>query len=203
MAIDATTVGIIIGLSSGAAIAIRPFAGSIIDSVNKKHLLLLCEALYTIAIFGHAFSNSVAFLMIFRLVYGIGMCFCGALTMVMAVDSVPKSKIASSVGIFSLIGVVATALGPVIGLVVSDKHGINAAFMLCGVFSFLGLITGCLLKYPSKKYKINVSVRGAFAKEAVVTTIMLVLLILATAGVYSFIVLYTERKNISGVSYFF
>lgn len=203
MAIDTTIVGIIVGLSPGVALLIRPFAGSVIDSVNKKYLLLLCQAFYTIAIFGYAFSNSVELLMIFRVVFGVGMGFHGALTMTMAADSVPRSKIASSVGVFSLVGVVAGAFGPVIGFTVSDRYGINAAFLLCGVFSFVGFITGFLLKYPSEKRKINISVRGALAEEAIVPTIMAVLLLLATAGVSSFIVLYTDSKNISGVSWFF
>jgi len=203
MQLDPSITGTILGLASGAALVIRPFGGSVIDSANKKHLLLFCETMYTIAVFGYAFAGSVPSIMLFRIIFGIGMGFCGALCMTMAADSVPKEKVSSAVGVFAVIGTVATAIGPVISLEINKRFGIKVAFLVCGVFSLTGLLIGFLLKYPKERKKINVSIKGAFTMSAMVPSVMCVFMLLSSATVMSFIVTYTNYKNIEGVSMFY
>ena len=199
-----TLTGFVIGISSGLALLSRPFAGSILDSARKKPLLILCTALYSVAIYGYAISVNVALTLLFRIIFGLAMIFSGALTMAMATEALPKSKIASGIGVFSLFAVISTALGPMIGLAVAEKLGTAAAFILCGTLNTIGLALCFALKYPKEEKKqIKIDVRGAFAKEAVIPSVLMFLLQLAVAGMTSFLVLYADSKNISGMSWYY
>ena len=200
----ATVTGIVIGLASGSALLMRPIAGSVIDGARKKRLLLICELLFTIAVFGYAVSTTVWLTVVFRVVYGIGMGFFGALDLTMATDALPKSRIASGIGFFSLVAVAGQALGPMICISAAEKHGVKFAFILAGIFLTAGLLIGLLLKYPREKdRRIEISVKGAFAKEALIPGVLMFLLISAGSSITSFIVLFAGEKGVPGVSGFF
>ena len=199
-----TLTGFVIGISSGLALLSRPFAGSILDSARKKPLLILCTALYSIAIYGYAVSVNVALTIFFRVVFGMAMIFSGALTMSMATEALPEGKIASGIGIFSLASVISNAVGPMISLAVAEKVSVAAAFVLGGTFNTIGLALCFALRYPSEeKKKIKIDVSGAFAKEAAIPSILMFLLQVAVAGITSFLVLFADSRNVTGMPYYY
>ena len=196
--------GFVIGISSGLALLSRPFAGSVLDSAKKKPLLIICTALFSVALYGYAVSVNVALTVIFRIVQGIAMIFSGALGMAMATEVLPQSKIASGIGVFSLFAVISGALGPMIGLAVAEKISVSAAFILAGTLNTIGLVMCFALKYPEKEtQKIRIDVRGAFAKEAVVPSILIFILQMSVAGITSFLVLFADSKGIGGMPYYY
>ena len=200
----ATVTGIVIGIASGSALLMRPIAGSVIDGARKKQLLLQCELFFTIAVFGYAVSDTVGLTIVFRVVYGIGMGFFGALDLTMATDALPLSRIASGIGVFSLVAVAGQAIGPMICISAAENWGVRFAFILAGIFCGTGLLIGFLLRYPKeKRHKIDISVKGAFAKEALIPGVLMFLLISAGSSIMSFIVLFAGFKEVPGVSWFF
>ena len=201
---SATVIGVVIGISSGVALLMRPVAGSIIDGASKKFLLMLCEFLYAVAIFGYAFSSTVFLTVVFRFVYGLGMGFFGAVNLAMATDALPKSRIASGIGIFSLMTVAGQAVGPLICIEVAERYGVSKAFLLAGTFTAVGFLLGFLLKYPKReRQKIQIKISGAVAKEAMLPGILFFLLMSASSSVSSFIYLFAAEKGVPGVSRFF
>ena len=196
--------GFVIGISSGLALLSRPFAGSILDSARKKPLLILCTALYSVALYGYAVSVNVALTIIFRVIFGLAMVFSGALTMAMATEALPEGKIGSGIGVFSLFAVISTALGPMISLAFQERFGVPAAFILCGTFNTIGLALCFLLRYPNEeKKKIRIDVRGAFAKEAAMPSVLMFLLQLSAAGITSFLVLFVESRGVTGMPLYY
>lgn len=201
---SSSLIGTIIGIFSITALLMRPVTGSAIDSLNKKHLLVGAMSVITAAIFGYGFSFSVPVLIAFRLMHGIGMGFTGPLCLTMATDSLPASKIASGIGIYTLGVVIAQAFGPAIGLKIAEAFSCNAAFFTAGVLNVVAVAIASLIKYEhTNTNKFRISLSGMVAKEALIPASMTFLTSLSTAGVNSFLVLYAESKGISGVSLFF
>ena len=50
---SSSLIGTIVGIFSVTALLLRPFTGSAIDSLNKKHLLVGAMSVITVAIFGY------------------------------------------------------------------------------------------------------------------------------------------------------
>ncbi|MBR5731569.1 MAG: MFS transporter [Firmicutes bacterium] len=201
---SATVTGVVIGISSGVALLMRPVAGSIIDGASKKFLLQLCVFLYAVAIFGYSISGTIFLTIVFRVVFGLGMGFFGAVNLAMATESLPKSKIASGIGIFSLMTVAGQAIGPMICIGVAEKYGVSKAFLLAGTFSFMGFLLGFLLKYPKQQRgKIDIRLSGAFAREAMLPGILFFLLMATSSSITSFIYLFAADKGVPGVARFF
>ena len=201
---SSSLIGTIVGIFSVTALLLRPFTGSAIDSLNKKHLLVGAMSVITVAIFGYGLSLSIPVLIFFRLMHGIGMGFTGPLCLTMATDSLPPSKIASGIGVYTLGVVIAQAFGPAIGLEIAETFSCNAAFFFAGALNVAAVAIAMLIKYEHvSTRKFTVSLSGMVAKEALVPASMTFLTTLSTAGVNSFLVLYAESKGISGVSLFF
>lgn len=201
---SSSLIGTIIGMFSVTALLMRPITGTAIDSLNKKYLLIACMSIITAAIFGYSISFSVPVLIAFRLLHGIGMAFSGALCLTMATDSLPSSKIASGIGVYTLGAVIAQAVGPAIGLEIAEIFNCNAAFITAGILNVIAVLMATQMKYtPGESKKFRFSLSGMIAKEALIPASMTFLATLATAGINSFLVLYAESKSIPGVSLFF
>ncbi|MBQ6395077.1 MAG: MFS transporter, partial [Atopobiaceae bacterium] len=98
----ASIVGLVGGLFAATALLMRPVAGPSVDYFNKQKLYTGAIGVLVLSYLGFAISNNVGMVIAARLLQGCGMGFTGPLGMAIASESLPKDKIASGIGIYSL-----------------------------------------------------------------------------------------------------
>ncbi|MEJ2210728.1 MAG: MFS transporter [Anaerolineae bacterium] len=133
--------GIVISLFGLIASLGQPFAGAVIDRVNRRKpfvvggLLLLCAATASFAL-----ASRFSHLLILRGVQGLGVAIAIPPTLALLTNSTKKESRGGSMGIFSTFRVSGLAVGPLLGGFVNDHYGFDTTFFVGAAFTLAGAI---------------------------------------------------------------
>jgi MFS family permease len=201
----ALVVGIVSGAFGVTALAVRPAVGVATLRLRNRHLLVLTLSAMVIAFALYAFSTNLTLLIIARLVHGAAMGFLAPVTLAMAAEALPPSRIAQGIGIFSLGQAVSTAIGPGAGLWLLGNVGAPISFLIGGgLLLVAALVASRLHSEPPDRENGGPLGFGSFiAKEAVIPAVLMFCLAGAFSGVNTFIVLYGESRGVGEIGLFF
>ena len=154
-AADKQMIGLVLSGYTLTALMVRPFSGWLIDSFQRKTMLLLCYFLFFIFFAGYFLAWSVLLFAIIRTLHGLPF---GALTVAsstMAIDVLYPSRRAEGIGYYGLSNNVAMAIGPTVGLflynVVPD---FNYIFAVSLITAGIGLAVDWSIK-PLKRQQVS------------------------------------------------
>ena len=108
-------IGLIMGIHSVVAIAIRPFFGRMIDVRGGRRIALLGLFILIISVpFFHFVTDAGWLPFLLRALAGLGWGISMTATIAMCSDLAPADRLAKSMGIIGVAGLVANALGPLL-----------------------------------------------------------------------------------------
>lgn len=199
-------VGFVSGAFAVTAILVRPFAGPAFDSFSKKRLLMIAMALICVAMASYAVARSVPAVIAGRLVHGLGMGCTGPLGMAMASETLPRERMSSGIGIYTLAHASAQAVGPAFGIWLSGFMGFSATFLvttgcMVGAFAVVGLFVHDVDPVPRPPYRLSLG--RAFDKRAVPLAAVIMLLVTSFACVGSFNAIYGGLRGVQGIGLYF
>lgn len=145
---DALQAGFATGILIIGAIVARIFAGKYLDIVGRKKMLVASALLYTVFSGAQAVSPTLELLEASRFVAGLG--FGGATTaMAASIQGViPRHRRGEGTGWFGLSSTLATASGPLLGLLIGQLWGLQVAFLVGTVFCLLGTVFAMGVRLP-------------------------------------------------------
>lgn len=201
----AVVVGVVTGVFAVTSLAVRPAVGWATLRMRHNHLLAATAVLILLALVAYSASHSIPVLIAARLVHGAAMGFLAPVTLAMASDALPATRMAQGIGVFSLGQAVATALGPSVGLWLLDALDYRPTFLLAAAL----LAVAASLAWRQSSPAPQPTTGGRFrlssflAVEALVPALVVMLLGGAFSGVNSFIVLYGEARGVGHIGLFF
>jgi MFS family permease len=205
LGVSPAVIGIVTSVFAIAALAIRPVAGPSMDYFRKEKMLRILLFLLVVSLAGYGLSKGIPMIVATRILHGAACGVAIPLTLAMASNALPESKMAAGIGIFSLTQAFATALGPSLGLWLVDKIGYSftffalAALLLISVFATFGIKSDS----PDKSDGFKIRLDRIFVPVLLVPVIMGVLNAVATASVGGFIILYGELRGVYNVGLYF
>ncbi len=133
-------IGLIMGIHSVVAIAVRPFFGRLIDvrGGRKIALLGLAVLLLTVPLF-HLVRDAGFLPLLLRAFSGLGWGISMTATIAMCSDLAPVERLARSMGIIGVAGLVAIALGPLLGEEIINRLGYRWLFSASALFLIAAL----------------------------------------------------------------
>lgn len=148
LGVGASLAGLIAGLYYAVGLAMRPVAGPMQTTLNKKKLMTATYALGFIVNTCYGLFPSVGLFVAFRLLHGIQLAFYGSLSFTIASASLPNEKMSSGIGIFGLSGIVSQALGPSLSVSAmnfgtthwGEGGGFRAIFLMSAFFSLMSVL---------------------------------------------------------------
>lgn len=202
---SATVVGMVAGIFAVTALGIRPIAGPAMDYFKKNRMLSLSLGLITVSFVVYGFSGSIPTLVAARLIHGIGIGMSAPLSLALVSNILPPGKMASGLGIFSLGSVIATAVGPTIGLKLAAMIGYNYTFFVCtglmAISFFLTLFVRADKPFRTGGFKI--SLNQIIAPEAILPTLVIFFQILSFSTINAFIAIYGGLVGIEEIGLYF
>lgn len=201
----AAVAGLVSGLFALSALVFKLVSAPALDSLNRKYVLLFAFGVLLLSFIGYSFADNIPLLVVSRLLTGAGMAFTTTGCITMASDALPKDKMQSGLGYFTLGTALCQAIAPTLGLKLSETFGYNLMFGILAIIMVVAIVILCAMKSENvKKQKFKISIHSVLAKEAAVPAIILFFLCLSYAALNSFLVLYAGTKNIgSNIGYFF
>jgi MFS family permease len=122
-------VGLIMGIFSIVAIAVRPLFGGMIDVRGGKPIALAGLAILILGVpFFHFVRDAGWLPLVLRAFTGIGWGISMSATISMCSDLGPGDRLARSMGVIGVAGLVANALGPLLAEEISHRWGFGWVF---------------------------------------------------------------------------
>jgi MFS family permease len=137
-------IGLIMGVFSVVAIAVRPVFGRLIDVRGGRRIALLGQFIFIAAVpFFHFVSDAGWLPFLLRALSGLGWGISMTATIAMCSDLAPADRLAKSMGVIGVAGLVANALGPLLAEQLLRRSGPAALYNVSLLFLLASL--GCVL----------------------------------------------------------
>lgn len=199
-------IGIITGIFTFSALLFRPYAGHALESKGRRFVYMIGLAIFVISVGSFAFIYSLAFLVIMRIIQGIGWGFSTTATGTIATDLIPQSRRGEGMGYFGLSGNLALALGPSLGLTLTKHLTFTQLFLICGALGIIALALSTTVKYKKveqpQQQRMHIK-HDIYEKSALQPSFLLFFITITFGGIASFLPLYTTEKGISGIEWYF
>jgi MFS family permease len=190
-------VGVTVGVFSLAAAALRPFAGRLGDLRGRRLLVVGGSALFGLSVLSYSLVDSLALLIVVRLLTGIGEAamWVGAATAVQ--DMAPDDRRGEAASYFSVALYAGLAFGPALGEWVLDRSGFDAVWYSAGglalIAAVLGLATPKVIAHEQQPFRL-------LHPTAIAPGFVLLLGLLPFVGFSAFLPLYGPDVGIDDVA---
>jgi len=140
-------IGLIMGIFSIVAVTVRPLFGRMIDVRGGKPLALAGIAILFLGVpFFHLVRDAGWLPLLLRAFTGIGWGISMSATISMCSDLGPADRLARTMGVIGVAGLVANALGPLVAEEISGRFGFGWVFN--AALLFLAAAFLCILAVP-------------------------------------------------------
>ena len=188
----------------------RLWIGRIVQEVGSKKILLIGTSLHLLSSLFYMFASNVLFLLGTRFFHGIafGIAHTGAGTI--AAQVIPRTRQGEGIGFYTQSQIIATALGPFLGILLSRSWGFKAVFWTGLFIALIGFLVSLFISEPpverSKQLQPKKGLRLSELIEYRAVPISLIILISGFIyfSLMTFLPLYGKKANLEGpVSLFF
>ncbi|WP_138419902.1 MFS transporter [Aquibacillus sediminis] len=199
-------IGIITGIFTFSALVFRPYAGHSLESKGRQFVYMLGLGIFVLSVGSYAIIPSIAFLVIMRMVQGIGWGFSTTATGTIATDLIPPKRRGEGMGYFGLSGNIALAFGPALGLTLVGHISFTSLFLICAALGLTALILSTQITYKkveAPKHRSTTVKFDIFEKTAIQPALLLFFITTGFGGIASFLPLYTAQEGIGGIETYF
>ncbi|WP_210769270.1 MFS transporter [Occultella kanbiaonis] len=124
----------------------RLFAGNLVELVGRRRNLLIALVVGALASLAYFPASSYGSLLVVRFLHGASFAIASTTAMTLAQSVIPRARRGEGTGYFTLSMTLATALGPLLGLLLVDHVGYGALFAGSAVASVLALVIALFLR---------------------------------------------------------
>lgn len=206
---DLGTASTAAGLMSLASLFVCPFAGLLSDRFSRRRILQFSFIGYSICLLLHLLARTVPVLMVLRLLTGIFFSVNSVTAVAFSTSFIPKKRLGEGLGYASLANVLAQAIGPGIGLALSERFGFGSSFLLAGLCAIASLIMISLFPknnetLPSgSKEKQRIRLENLFAPQMLAFMLVTVLFSWASGFLSTYLAIIGDERKIAGIALFF
>ncbi len=161
-------IGIVLSGYTVMALLSRPFSGYLVDSFNRKKVLMWCFFLFFIFFAGYLAASTLLLFTIVRTLHGAPFGSVTVANSTMAIDVLPSSRRNEGIGYYGLSNNLAMAIAPTVGLLIYyETHNFQLLFWLALLIAGFGMLVDGSLKTqkPSNNPSPNPS-RGRGVQKA-------------------------------------
>lgn len=207
-----STAGLVSSIFIIGSLLGRLGAGRFIGQTGPTKILWIGLTFFTITSALYFFANSIPLLLANRLAQGIAVGIIGTATGTIVAHILPRARKGEGIGYFSLSAILATAIGPFIGiLLMKMDNGFTYMFMMNLVLSIICMVFLAAVKLtllPINKpenSESKSSILSQFIEPKAIPISFIALIIgFSYSGVMTFLSFYAESINlVSAASYFF
>ena len=150
---DNATAGIVISLYTIGALACRPFAGFLVDTLSRKPLYFWTFFAFTLCFIGYKTLGLIPLLAVLRFMHGLCFGISTTASNTVAIDALPASRRGEGIGYFGVSVNLAFATGPMTGMFLYEAFGDTIVFIISIALCIIGLILVQTLKVAPKEKK--------------------------------------------------
>ena len=150
---DASTsqAGLVTGIFIIGTLIGRLFIGRVIDLIGRKKTLFIGLTLFTLTTSLYFVNLGLTFLLINRFLHGLTLGIASTAAGTIVAQIIPMTRKGEGIGYFSMSATLATAIGPFIGLYMSQHTSFHVIFGFCLALGIFSLLTTFFLYVPANE----------------------------------------------------
>src|SRR5699024_9103735 len=187
----------------------RLFGGKHITAMGGKKMLMIGSVLIVILTASYLIPMGIYPLIVLRILHGAAMGYAMTATGTIIAQIIPPSRNGEGIGYFSMSVVLATAVGPLIGVSLIAAYGFTSIFLFSFAMAIISLVIGLTVKappdQPSKStYSGRFKIKNLFEKRAMPISAVMFVMAFAYSGILSYVTAYAESISLiqAGSLYF-
>ncbi|WP_391118647.1 MFS transporter [Psychrobacillus sp. L3] len=141
--------GLVTGIFIIGTLIGRLFIGRVIDLIGRKKTLFIGLALFTLTTSLYFVNLGLTFLLINRFLHGLTLGIASTAAGTIVAQIIPMTRKGEGIGYFSMSSTLAAAIGPFIGLYMSQHTTFHLIFGFCLALGIFSLITSFFLYVPA------------------------------------------------------
>ncbi|HEX9878942.1 MAG TPA: MFS transporter [Candidatus Binatia bacterium] len=200
-------IGLIMSSFTVTATVVRPFVGLWIDRSGRKGFLLLGTALLAGAALGYAWAPSLALLVVFRMVQGLGWSAATTTVNTLAADIAPAERRGAMLAYAGLASNLGAALGPIAGFAAYERFGFHGMFLTVFGVIVMSLFFSLPLAEPQRppagEERSRSWLQLLFVRESFLPSIVMTFVAFGHAGVTTYIPLYVLEEKMGNPALYF
>ncbi len=206
---DKDLIGLVLSGYVVAALVVRPFSGFIVDSFNRKKVLMLCFFAFFICFTGYIGAGTILMFAIVRTIHGLPFGATTVANSTVAIDVLPSSRRNEGVGFYGLSNNLAMAIAPSAGIYIYSLSGnFQLLFWISLIVAFIGFYAITTIKMPQRATvpgKPKLSMDHFFLSRAWLMAVNILLFGLCWGVMSNYVAIYgKEELNITdGTGVFF
>ena len=202
--------GLVTGIYIIGTLIGRLATGRVIDHFGRKKVLIIGLVLFVLTMSLYFINAGITVLLLCRLVHGISVGIASTATGTIVAQILPQSRKGEGIGYYSMSATLGTAIGPFIGILMSQHTSYSMIFSLCMLLGIICLAISFMAKVPpmpevpeSQTVKKGFSISQYLEPKAVPIAIVTILIAFGYAGVLSFINFFAKERDLVAASSFF
>lgn len=202
--------GLVTGIYIIGTLIGRLATGRVIDQFDRKKVLIIGLILFVITMSLYFIHVGITVLLLCRLVHGISVGIASTATGTIVAQILPQSRKGEGIGYYSMSATLGTAIGPFIGILMSQHTTYNMIFSLCMLIGVICLAISFMAKVPeisgvpeSQTIQKGFSISQYLEPRAIPIAIITIFIAFGYAGILSFINFFAKERDLVAASSFF
>ncbi len=202
--------GLAVGMFVVGVLAGRLAIGQYIDKLGRKRSMTVGLFMSIITCLMYFVEAGITYLIVVRFLHGLAVGFAATATATVVAYLIPTSRRGEGVGYFSMSTSLSTAIGPFIGIFLTQHAHFSAVLVVCSVLSTVSLAVSFLLTVPEAsvedraKSPRRFSFKQLLEPKAVPLCSLMFFFAAYYSGVLSYLNVYSiERDLVEPASFFF
>lgn len=131
----------------------RPFAGRLIDGLDKRVILLISSALFFVIMGLFNLTTSLQTIFVLRGLHGAIFALGTTVMAALAVVVLPASRKGEGINMFAVFSNIAMVLGPAVGLYALQAYGSSSLYMFLTIMTALAFVLSNVIRLPKELAK--------------------------------------------------
>jgi MFS family permease len=193
----------------GALIS-RLFSGKYIERIGRKKMLFGGLVLFLIASLLYFTVENMSLLLLVRFIHGAAFGLATTAISIVVMDIIPNERRGEGTSYYSLSITLATAIGPFIGLFISQHASFTMIFVLCTLCTVISIIISLFAQIPEAvitKAQLDemkgLKLTDFFEKGALPISIVIAIIGFSYSGILSFLATYANEINLVDAASFY
>ena len=149
---DKDTIGLVLSGYVIAALIVRPFSGFIVDSFDRKRVLMACFFFFFICFTGYVGAGTLLMFAVVRTIHGLPFGAATVANSTVAVDVLPSSRRNEGIGFYGLSNNLAMAIAPSAGIwVYGATGGFTVLFWISLAVAMGGFWCSTAIRLPRRE----------------------------------------------------
>ncbi len=195
---DKDTIGLVLSGYVIAALLVRPFSGFIVDTFNRKKVLMVCFFFFFILFAGYVGAGTLLMFALIRTIHGLPFGAVTVANSTVAMDVLPSSRRNEGIGYYGLSNNLAMAVSPTIGIFIYHATGsFQLLFWLAFALAMIGFACVSTIKIQPRlrvKKKLPVSFDRFFLTRAWMLAVNIMFFGLCWGVMSNYVALYGKQQ---------